>query len=80
MANKFPTNKSFQRLSSNPLDETSVSNDLQQIEDYAYNNPTSYHGQVIHVQDARDILEVDSGDNIYEDTYYIGYNNQPKPI
>ena len=80
MANKFPTNKSFQRLSSNPLDETSVSNDLQQIEDYAYNNPTSYHGQVIHVQDARDILEADSGDNIYEDTYYIGYNNQPKPI
>ena len=80
MANKFPTNKSFQRLSSNPLDETSVSNNLQQIEDYVNNNPTAYHGQVIHIQDARDLLESDSGNNIYEDTYYINHNNEPKPI
>ena len=80
MANKFPTNQSFQRLTSKPLDETMVFNTLAQAQDYASNNPTAYKGQVIHVKDARTSSEINEGVFIYEETCYIDLLKNVVPI
>ena len=80
MANKFPTNQSFQRLTNFPLDETTVFDTLAQAQDYAKNNPTAYKGQVVHVKDARTDTEINNDVNIYEETCYIDLLKNIVPI
>ena len=80
MANKFPTNQSFQRLNNAPLDETVVFDTFAQAQDYASNNPTAYKGQVIHVKDARTSSEINDNANIYEETCYIDLLKNIVPI
>ena len=80
MANKFPTNQSFQRLTNFPLDETTVFDTLAQAQDYAKNNPTAYKGQVVHVKDARTDTEINNDVNIYEETCYIDLIKNIVPI
>ena len=46
---KFPTGRSFQRLGSFPLDESSVVGTRAQLEDYIANDPRSYAGQMVYV-------------------------------
>ena len=58
MANKFPINQTFQRLSGLPLDSTEIFDTLKQAEDYAMNGPTSYVGQVVYVKDVRSSREI----------------------
>ena len=76
MIDKFPTSKSFQRLTNFPLDETTVFDTLVQAQDYASNNNTAYRGQIVHVKDARTNEEILNNINAYEKTYYINYYNE----
>jgi surface protein len=80
MANKFPTNQSFQRLNNSPLDETMIFDTLAQAQDYASNNPTAYEGQVIHVKNARTADEINEEVLMYEETCYIDIHKNVKPI
>ena len=80
MKKKIPINQSFQRLDNKPLDETMVFDTLIQAQDYAKNNPTAYEGQIVHVKDARTPLEINDGEFIYEETYYIDVLKNVVPI
>jgi len=50
MVSSLPTGKPYSRLDEFPLDASSVFEDLAQAEDYAKNNPTAYHTQIIGVK------------------------------
>ena len=75
---KFPTIQSFQRLDDFPLDETSISDTFNNCTDYISNNPTSYKGQIIHIQDARTAEE--SNLKSYEETFYVDLYKELEPI
>jgi surface protein len=80
MANKIPTNVSFQRLTNKPLDPSSIANTFNEAEHYARNSVLSYEGQIIHVNDARIEEDINNNINIYEKDYYIDNNKNIVPI
>ena len=60
MASLLPTGKSYERLGNFPLDSSSIKSTLEEAIDYASNNPTAYHGQIIFIVDARTQDEITS--------------------
>jgi hypothetical protein len=57
---KFPTGRSFQRLGSFPLDESSVVGTRAQLEDYIANDPRSYAGQIVYVIEENAMVFLDA--------------------
>ena len=75
MANKIPISTGFQRLTDEPLDSSSIANNLNEAKDYAKNSALSYDGQIIHINDARTEEDINNNVNIYEGDYYINNKN-----
>ena len=71
MASLLPTGKSYERLGNFPLDSSSIKSTLEEAIDYASNNPTAYHGQIIFIIDARTQDEITTNVEIYCKLMYI---------
>ena len=65
MASLLPTGKSYERLGNFPLDSSSIKSTLEEAIDYASNNPTAYHGQIVFIIDARTQDEITANIEIY---------------
>ena len=80
MASLLSTGKSYERLGNFPLDASSIQLTLADAIDYATNNPTSYHGQILFIADARTQDEIDASLDIYGKLMYIDNNNTLQEI
>ena len=80
MASLLPTGKSYERLGNFPLDSSSIKSTLEEAIDYASNNPTAYHGQIIFIVDARTQDEITSNVEIYGKLMYIDNDNTLQEI
>ena len=77
MAIKLPTTQQFQRISDKPLDPSFYFETRLDAQDYIYNSPISYEGQLIFIKDARtDEEKSDDTIKIYSNYFYIGRNNE----
>ena len=80
MAGLLPTGKSYERLGNFPLDSSSIKSTLEEAIDYASNNPTAYHGQIIFIVDARTQDEITTNVEIYGKLMYIDNDNTLQEI
>ena len=80
MASLLPTGKSYERLGNFPLDSSSIKSTLEEAIDYASNNPTAYHGQIIFIVDARTQDEITTNVEIYGKLMYIDNANTLQEI
>ena len=80
MASLLPTGKSYERLGNFPLDSSSIKSTLEEAIDYASNNPTAYHGQIIFIVDARTQDEITANVEIYCKLMYIDNDNTLQEI
>lgn len=78
--NILPTGMSFQRLGSFPLDSSSVYKTLMDAQNYAFNNPTAYAGQILYVEDARTEEEIQASIEAYESLFMITANKELKLV
>jgi chromosome segregation ATPase len=61
---KFPTNLSFQRLSSFPLDDSCIFENYEQLENYVNNESRVYIGQVVFVREVNAVYFVSADKEI----------------
>ena len=61
---KFPTNLSFQRLNSFPLDESSVFDTYEHLNNYVDNDSRSYCGQVVFVKENNSVYFISTSNEI----------------
>lgn len=57
-----------------------VFNTRNEAENYARNDADAYHGQIIHIKDARTQAEKNNSVKVYEETCYIDYNKAVQTI
>ena len=77
MTIKFPTTQQFQRISDKPLDASFYFETRLDAQDYAYDSPISYEGQLIFIKDARTTKELrDDTIKAYSGYFYIGRNSE----
>lgn len=80
MASLLSTGKAYERLGNFPLDSSSIKSTLEEAIDYASNNPTAYHGQIIFIIDARTQDEITANVEIYGKLMYIDNDNTLQEI
>ena len=81
MAVKFPISQSFQRITNKPLDPSFFFETMSDAQNYAYDSPISYEGQLIFIKDARTQAElIDNTIKSYSGYYYIGRDREICPM